>query len=236
MSYFERLYRLYQSKGWEHVIGTLNEQGRMHTDIMKFANTHVYNGLLRTVDIQGQSLPMSEWFDGETSLLFNERLIYVPSSSTLKEAYMKTNKDEARITIALISEWQKKLDEKKLNWTIGVITPFRAQIAAITHLGHQMNMDLSRVTIDTVERYQGGARDIIIMSCAVNSQQTLSRITSVNADGVDRKLNVAVTRARQQFILIGQKEILQNEVAYRALTEMSKIYKFEPKMEANVIP
>jgi DNA replication ATP-dependent helicase Dna2 len=235
MSYFERLYRLYQTKGWDHVIGTLNEQGRMHADIMEFANTHVYNGLLRTADGKGQSLPMSEWFAGETSILFNERLIYIPSSSSLKEAYMKTNQDEARITIALISEWQKKLEAKKLNWTIGVITPFRAQIAAITHLGHQMNMDLSKVTIDTVERYQGGARDIIIMSCAVNSQQTLSRITSVNADGVDRKLNVAVTRARQQFILIGQKEILQHEAAYSALIEMSKIYTMESRMEENII-
>ena len=87
---------------------------------------------------------------------------------------------------------------------------------------------MSKVTIDTVERYQGGARDIIIMSSTVNSLRALLKITSVNADGVDRKLNVAVTRARQQFILIGSEAILQTEHAYGALIDMSK--KYNPEM------
>jgi DNA replication ATP-dependent helicase Dna2 len=58
------------------------------------------------------------------------------------------------------------------------------------------------------------------MSSTVNSQQALSRITSENSDGVDRKLNVAVTRARQQFILIGAEEILQTASAYKSLLGM----------------
>lgn len=59
------------------------------------------------------------------------------------------------------------------------------------------------------------------MSCAVNSMRSLSKITSVNTDGVDRKLNVAVTRARQQFVLIGNQSILESEPAYRSLITMS---------------
>lgn len=61
----------------------------------------------------------------------------------------------------------EKINEEKLPWTIGVITPFRAQIASIIHLGYLRQIDLSKVTIDTVERYQGGAR--ILSSCPVLS-------------------------------------------------------------------
>ncbi len=221
MSYFERLYRLYQARGWHQLIGILSEQGRMHADIMQFANQHVYDGQLQLVDDVRQCIPLSQLLPGESAPLFKERLIFVPSVSTLEETYLKTNKNQALIVIALIAEWNAKIKEHKLAWSIGVITPFRAQIAAITYLAHLQHIDLSHVTIDTVERYQGGARDIIIMSSAVNSQQTLGRITSVNADGIDRKLNVAVTRARQQFVLIGTEKILKNEAAYQALMEMS---------------
>lgn len=192
----------------------------MHTDIMRFANQHVYQGILQVVDLHRQGSSFSGLFEGETSTLFRERLLYVPSAAKLEETYLKTNQQEAAITIRLVSIWLEKIKANKLNWSIGVITPFRAQIAAITYLAHLQNVDLSHVTIDTVERYQGGARDIIIMSSAVNSQQALSRITSENSDGVDRKLNVAVTRARQQFILIGEEAILQTAAAYKSLIGM----------------
>lgn len=220
MSYFERLYRLYQARGWHHLIGILKEQGRMHADIMRFANQHVYQGILEAVDLQRQGASFSELFPGETSPLFQQRLLYVPSSARLEETYLKTNQQEAAITIGLVSVWLDRIKASNLNWSIGVITPFRAQIAAITYLAHLKKVDLGNVTIDTVERYQGGARDIIIMSSTVNSQQALSRITSENSDGVDRKLNVAVTRARQQFILIGAEDILQTAQAYKSLIGM----------------
>ncbi len=227
MSYFERLFRLYKAKGWHHLIGMLNEQGRMHEDIMAFVNQQVYDGFLEVIDPVKQQLPFGEVIRSADSLLFQHRLVYIPSKSGLEEAYLKTNQDEAQKVISLIVVWLERMKSENLDWTIGVITPFRAQIAAITYLAHQHNIDLSRVSIDTVERYQGGARDIIIMSCAVNLHLTIKKISSLNTDGVDRKLNVAVSRARQQFILIGNQEILSKEQGYKALMEMSSLYDME---------
>jgi DNA replication ATP-dependent helicase Dna2 len=226
MSYFERLYRLYQSRGWHYVIGTLYEQGRMHNDIMRFTNQYVYQGYLKPVDANLQGVGLADIFPGDKLTIFKDRLIFIPTKATLAEIYLKTNQEEASITIELIALWQKKIMEENLAWSIGVITPFRAQIASIIHLGYLKQIDLSNITIDTVERYQGGARDIIIMSSAVNSQRSLSKITSVNSDGVDRKLNVAVTRARQQFVLIGNQAVLESEPAYRSLIAMSKNFAY----------
>jgi len=215
MSYFERLYRYYQHRGWQHLIGSLYEQGRMHEDIMSYVNQYVYDGKLTCISPKVQQQSMKTLFSDETDPLFHSRLMYVPSQSTLEEAFTKTNQNEAEIVLMMIEKWQAILKKNKLNWTIGVITPFRAQIAAILHLAHQRKMDLKDITVDTVERYQGGARDIIIMSCAVNNPRTLQRISSLNAEGIDRKLNVAVTRARQQFVLTGVEKILTQSKAYR---------------------
>lgn len=221
MSYFERMYRLYQARGWNHLIGHLHEQGRMHETIMAFANRYVYGGMLQIADEVRQTENIKHRFQNDQEIWLTERLIFVPSRFQLQEIDQKTNAHEASLVIGLISQWKDKLQEHGLNWSIGVITPFRAQIAAILHHAHQEGVDLADITVDTVERYQGGARDIIIMSCACNAQKTLNKITSRNPDGIDRKLNVAVTRARQQFILVGNEEVLSVETGYRMLMEMS---------------
>ncbi len=220
MSYFERIYRLYSTKGWNHVIGILGEQGRMHEDIQAFANTYVYNQQLSCLHPESQKVALSYMTGDDDNPLFSDRLIYFKTQSSLHENYLKTNEEEADKTIEILAAWQKKIEERRLGWTIGVITPFRAQIAAILHKAHLSGTNMQRVTVDTVERYQGGARDIIIMSCAVNSRQNLARITSLNDEGIDRKLNVAVTRAKQQFILLGCESILSEESAYRGLISM----------------
>ena len=77
------------------------------------------------------------------------------------------------------------------------------------------------MTIDTVERYQGTARDIIVMSLCVTDIAQLDQISSKDNHGVDRKLNVAITRAREQFIWIGSPRVVDNDAVYRRLREMS---------------
>lgn len=222
MSYFERLYRLFQARGWHQLIGTLHEQGRMHEDIMNFANRYIYDGQLTCIHPGAQQQNLRVVFENEIDPIFHSRLVFIPSKSSLQEAYNKTNAIEAEMVLNMITRWQMVLKKYKLDWSIGVITPFRAQIAAILHLAHQRKIDLSEITVDTVERYQGGARDIIIMSCAVNNSRYLERISSLNTEGIDRKLNVAVTRARQQFLLIGVEQVLMQSKAYKAIITSSE--------------
>jgi DNA replication ATP-dependent helicase Dna2 len=99
--------------------------------------------------------------------------------------------------------------------SVGVITPFRAQIAAITHeLAALFPRDrdvLKRVTVDTVERYQGSERDTIVMSFAVSHGTHVRSVQSLSPDeAVDRKLNVALTRARKRLIVLGCTAALES--------------------------
>ena len=71
--------------------------------------------------------------------------------------------------------------------------------------------------IDTVERFQGGAKDVIIISFCMNQINQLNRMISLSSEGIDRKLNVALTRAKEQLILVGNEKILSVNPVYREL-------------------
>jgi superfamily I DNA and/or RNA helicase len=79
---------------------------------------------------------------------------------------------------------------------------------------------LSRISIDTVERYQGSERDVIIYSFCVNhlyQLRFLPNLTEEDGVQIDRKLNVALTRARKQLFITGVPEILSHNSIYQYL-------------------
>jgi superfamily I DNA and/or RNA helicase len=80
--------------------------------------------------------------------------------------------------------------------------------------------DKGLITVDTVERFQGSERDIIIFSVPTNSTyllNLLSKSKEINNINVDRKLNVAITRAKKKFVLLGNYEILSQNPIYKNL-------------------
>jgi superfamily I DNA and/or RNA helicase len=107
--------------------------------------------------------------------------------------------------------------------TLGIITPYRSQIALIKkELQAKGIPQLMDVSVDTVERYQGSERDVIIYSFCVNYRHQLKflpNLTEENGVLIDRKLNVALTRARKRLVIIGVPEILSLDPIYRHLLE-----------------
>ncbi|MFZ1789579.1 MAG: C-terminal helicase domain-containing protein, partial [Saprospiraceae bacterium] len=128
----------------------------------------------------------------------------------------KLNNYEADVVASLVTQLREHYKHENLEWhknSVGVITPYKAQIALIK----SKIPDFDDVTVDSVERYQGGARDIILFSVCTNKPSQMNALVSLNADGVDRKLNVAITRAREQLIIIGNREIMEKDKNYKAL-------------------
>src|SRR5690606_8403519 len=81
---------------------------------------------------------------------YNERVIFI-STPISSELSTPTNPYEAKIVIELI----KTLRSQFPQYSIGVITPYRSQIALIKSL---LDKTINDITIDTVERYQGSER------------------------------------------------------------------------------
>jgi DNA replication ATP-dependent helicase Dna2 len=102
---------------------------------------------------------------------------------------------------------------------IGIITPFRAQIAKIRQVLEKQGFDPDTLTVDTVERYQGGAREVILISLCTNSEAQVATLTSLSEEGIDRKLNVALTRAREHLVVLGNESLLRGQKAYHQLLD-----------------
>ena len=101
-----------------------------------------------------------------------------------------------------------------LKASIGIITPYRAQIALITDYLSKADLLTEDLSIDTVERYQGSSRDVILISLCTNTDSQLASMTSLMDDGTDRKLNVALTRARHHMVVVGCPEMLKGNILY----------------------
>lgn len=242
-SLFERLYNFCESKGLDYAFDMLTYQGRMHREIALFPNHTFYGSTLKQAydipnlkpDIKAGLVRQVAELDLESSskgtlseLLSKRRLIFFQSFTDKEEHFRKSNLKEAELVVKLVKEFiglyqysRKTFDTKK---TIGVIAPFRNQIALIKQKLEEAGIiDYDQITVDTVERYQGSQRDIIIYSFAINNPFQLNGIVNLNDDGtVDRKLNVALTRAKEQLILIGNDTFLSSDLVYYKMIEFIK--------------
>ena len=108
--------------------------------------------------------------------------------------------------------------------TLGIITPYRSQIALIKKEIEVLGIsELNQILIDTVERFQGSERDVIIYSFCVNypyQLKFLSNLTEEDGILIDRKLNVALTRARKQMLLTGVPTLLERNPLYKSLLKL----------------
>ena len=220
-SLFERLFRLERRAGRTRFVGLLRYQGRMHPEIASFANRMFYKEEnLQPVPLPHQqeerldyTAPSVDAFD---DLLKRQRMIYIPSAFCHEPMLSdKVNTEEASIVADVLRRihrfYATQFDADK---TVGVIVPYRNQIAMIRKRVELLGIpELERVSIDTVERYQGSQRDVIVYSFTIQQYYQLDFLTSncfeENGRVIDRKLNVALTRARKQMIITGNEQLMK---------------------------
>jgi DNA replication ATP-dependent helicase Dna2 len=216
MSLFERLLRIAKRNGWNHAWGRLTEQGRMHQVIAQFPSTRFYGTEFGT---------LHPWQRSDAPRLGHEqlpeflrhRLVFI---NCHPEPHFGYNHKEASIASACAAALLRS--SHALRASVGIIAPFRKQIRTIVQqLDTRLDAPLrAQISVDTVERFQGSERDHIIISCAVNTPSDLQLMTSpVQLDGrtIDRKLNVALTRARHQVVVIGSSAVLKQRDVYQDL-------------------
>ena len=219
-SLFERLIRQEQAADRTDFIGTLRRQGRMHPAIAEFpGETFYFAERLVPVPLRhqqetelGYALPAQDRVD---ELLKRHRLLFFASEDCRQpDLSDKVNAAEARLVASLLRRIRRFYGSRfEPDKTVGVIVPYRNQIAMIRQEIELLGLPgLEQVSIDTVERYQGSQRDVIIYSFTIQQRWQLGFLTanSFYEDGrlIDRKLNVALTRARKQLLLTGNARTL----------------------------
>ena len=239
-SLFERLLRVEREAGRTAFTAILQRQGRMHPDIAAFPNEMFYaEEQLLPVPLPHQEEPQLDYqqpsADALDDLLKQQRVIFLASdtiSSGITRPSDKVNPSEAKMVAGLLCRLYRQYGADRFDsaHSVGVIVPYRNQIAMIRReievLGIPALMDIS---IDTVERYQGSQRDVIIYSFTIQHPYQLDFLTAncFESEGkvIDRKLNVAMTRARKQLLMTGNVAVLsQNPLFAELIRRYNKSY------------
>lgn len=163
-------------------ITLLREHYRCHPDIIGFCNNQFYDNelVVMTDEEQGQSSPA------------------VQVILTRNGHYDRTA-DYNHVQAELVSERVvPMLREEFADDNIGIVTPYRRQV----HGMQQPQWGLSSVQIDTVHKYQGREKQaMVFVTCANETNDFLDNPNLVN---------VAVSRAKRQLILVTSPSILKS--------------------------
>ena len=229
-SLFERLLSLNDSDSSPFVY-RLTRQGRMHHDVAMFSSVSFYENKLMTVPLEHQeadiNFPIHD-SDGMENLLATRRVSFIPVERPEHSLSCKVNIPEALVIASIVyASWQlyKKNGRTFLtDESVGVIVPYRNQISVVRKEIDKYGIpELHDITIDTVERYQGSERDIIIYGFTIQREYQMSFLTTnvfeEHGHTIDRKLNVALTRAKEHTIIVGNPTLLHKNKIFTQLME-----------------
>jgi DNA replication ATP-dependent helicase Dna2 len=198
-SLFERLIETYPEASV-----LLDRQYRMAQRIQAFSSREFYDGELRPADGSVAAQRLSDLGADESTLpeALRDRVAFVDPAG---ERVGNTNPTEAdRVADIVDSYLAAGVDPDE----IGVIAPFRAQVAEIDRR--------TPVTVDTVDRFQGSAKEVIVVSFVA----TGSLEGPIFED--HRRVNVALTRARKALALVGDAGALATDPFYARMLSWAR--------------
>ena len=197
-SLFERLIEAHPDAGV-----MLTRQYRMSQRVQWFASEEFYDGELRpaTPEVAGQRLgDLPGVNPGRLPESLRDAVSFVDPDG---RQVGNTNPAEADAVADAVRSY---LDAGVAAADIGVIAPFRAQVAEIGK-----RLDGTGVTVDTVDRFQGSAKEVIVVSVVATGTVE----SPVFED--HRRMNVALTRAKKAVALVGDRDALESDAFYRRL-------------------
>jgi ATP-dependent RNA/DNA helicase IGHMBP2 len=194
----------------------LKVQYRMHEAIMKFPSTYFYkDDLIAHPSVKSELLRPNQ-----APVEFIDTAGCGFAEKQDPESLSRFNQEEASL---LIWQTEKLVEEIGVeewlhqNLTMGMITPYRAQVDQLHKLAEASPIlePLNKlITINTVDAFQGQERDVIAISFVRSNEKA-----DVGFLGDIRRTNVAMTRAKKKLIMIGDSATLGSHPFYVKLVE-----------------
>ncbi|MGA2790832.1 MAG: AAA domain-containing protein [Candidatus Bathyarchaeia archaeon] len=188
----------------------LRIQYRMNPDISKIVSTRIYGGHLQDHGSVKRSPNVDRPPGAGFSLILLDTSNLNPWSMTHDESYSRINLIHAELAVYMAKEAIKNGFTK-----IGIITPYRAQARILGKRIEDSNLR-KYVEVATVHRFQGREKEVIIFDVSDSKPYHPSRLVSVKnseENQSERLLNVAVSRAQDKLILIGNLSYLSKELS-----------------------
>jgi len=195
----------------------LTEQRRMPEVIAKFASTQFLRGAARD-----PPPGLREYRDD----FFRSALAFVDTSALdWPQRRDRSGQDRERFgqrgydnpgEARMLRRSGIRYDHAHQDW--GVIVPYLAQAELIRRLltGRAGDAEKIRLNVGTVDSFQGGERDVIFYGFTrSNPERRIGFLSEL------RRVNVAITRARMQLVLVGDLETL-TEARNRRFRELAR--------------
>jgi len=201
-SLFERMIETYPDASV-----MLDRQYRMAQRIQAFASQEFYGGQLRPASGAVAAQQVGDIPGVDPAALpadLRGRVAFVDPDG---RAEGNTNPAEADAVDRTVRSY---LQGGVLPVDVGVIAPYRAQVAEIAKRVPE------GVAVDTVDRFQGSSREVIVVSFVA----TGSLDGPVFEDY--RRVNVALTRAKKALVLVGDADALATDDTYRRMVEWAR--------------
>lgn len=187
----------------------LNVQWRMHPAIAEFANKHIYLGRLKTAE---KSINTTQEIAAKAPFP-NKVFVYIDYSQYQGTCFSSHTGSRFNLFSAILTVKTALLAIEDGQIDIGIVTPYAAQSQIINALLQDIEATLGvklPIFCATIHQFQGSERDIIIFDTVENlPKRETGKIISADDDSSMRLINVALTRTRGKFIIIGNHEYLR---------------------------
>jgi ATP-dependent RNA/DNA helicase IGHMBP2 len=194
----------------------LDIQYRMHQAIMGFSNHYFYqNRLQADPSVAARSLPAGD----KRPLLFIDTA-GCGFEEQVNPAYQsRFNPDEFRILCEHLYFFADAFVEKEYP-SVAIISPYREQVAYMQeHLTNDALLQKLPIEVNTIDGYQGQEKDVVYISLVrSNAKGDIGFLQDF------RRMNVAMTRARKQLVIIGDSATICRSPFYVALVEYCEQY------------
>ncbi len=194
----------------------LMEQYRMNNQIMEFPSRIFYDDRLianmRVADakIFPEDLPV-EFIDTAGTGFFEQ---------VDEESFSTYNREEANLLVRHFTDYINQLEAMNMMKevrNIGVISPYKAQVSLLQEAlktGLDLDQLSGKLSINTVDSFQGQERDIIYISLVrSNEKGEIGFLSDI------RRMNVAMTRARKKLVIIGDSATICSHSFYDKLLD-----------------
>jgi superfamily I DNA and/or RNA helicase len=201
---------------------TLKTQHRMHPDISKFSRENFYT-VGEAKALQNAGTINRDWnYDR-----YDKRAVWIDVTKSDKSN--GRNFEEVKAVIKEVKEFieftkSNPKNQDKKPWSIAVLTFHQAQatilrdgLRKLTSQPNKMsrfNIKDIEILLYTVDKFQGMEADIVFIS--MMKTQSIGFLDNIN------RLNVALTRAKYQRVIVGDKRFFENQKGSQELKRLAK--------------
>lgn len=226
------LFEQYFEHADDSIKETLEYQYRMHPDIMNLINMF-YDGKLKDGNaLEGQTDTKEHGLTipdlNGISMIVPQKHAYWFDSSTLETKMIYEQQDEGstsfknvvevKIIMNLLKQMNAQyMEQGKTGVQVGVISFYFDQVRLLRNEAQNYDFQALDVEINTVDRFQGKEKEIVLVSLVRNSRS--SRHSAKGYVAAFQRINVAFSRAEKLLIIVGASAMFADQPV--ELTDMN---------------